>query len=146
MAKALVEMKSEYAVLSEALKATSAAATDPGSKAESKYDTRSLEMSYLAAGQAQQADLMREGIDQLERLKLPEFSMTDAIELGALVEVVKDGEWVSYLLLPVGGGVEIEEEGVRITTLTIESPLFEELKGKKIGESLADGSVVSEVS
>lgn len=144
--KTLTKLIDEHDALAKALEASSAAATDPDSKAEGKYDTRSLEMSYLAAGQARQAEGLQDAIQQLERFALPEFAITDAVGLGAMVELEKDGDWTSYLLLPVGGGIEVEEEGVVVTTLTTESPLFTELKGKKIGEEVAGGSTVSEVS
>ncbi|MEM9081461.1 MAG: hypothetical protein AAGC74_12300, partial [Verrucomicrobiota bacterium] len=50
------ELAGRLAALGRAVSDSAAAATDPDSKAESKYDTRSLEMSYLAAGQARQAE------------------------------------------------------------------------------------------
>ena len=142
----LEALKAELGALTRALEASSAAATDPGSKAEGKYDTRSLEMSYLAAGQARQAEGLQDAIQQLERFELSEFAITDAIDLGAMVELERDGEWTSYLLLPVGGGIEVEVEGTVVTTLTTESPLFAQMKGKRIGEEVGVGVTVSEVS
>ena len=50
--KIRMELKASLEGLTKAALDAHAAATDPGSKAESKYDTRSLEASYLAAGQA----------------------------------------------------------------------------------------------
>jgi len=50
-----------------------AAATDPDAKAESKYDTRGLEASYLAAGQAKQAETLAEAIQALESASFPDF-------------------------------------------------------------------------
>ncbi|MGJ8725731.1 MAG: hypothetical protein ACSHYB_14315 [Roseibacillus sp.] len=145
LGKTLIKLREEYGALEKALNASSAAATDPDSKAEGKYDTRSLEMSYLAAGQAQQAETLQVAIAQLERFEVREFLITDAIDLGARVELEKEGEWVHYLLLPVGGGIEVEEDGMVVTTLTTESPLFARLKGKRIGEDVGGGLTVSEV-
>lgn len=146
LSKVLEELAREHAALAKALDDSSAAATDPGSKAEGKYDTRSLEMSYLAAGQARQAEGLLESVQQLERFELREFAITDAIDLGALVELEHEGDWSQFFLLPSGGGIEVEEEGVTVTTLTPESPLFAQLKGKKIGERTENGSTVTEVS
>ena len=146
LSKALLALTREHAALAKALSDSSAAATDPGSKAEGKYDTRSLEMSYLAAGQARQAESLTEAMQQLERFELPQLAITDAIDLGALVEVEREGEWSHYFLLPAGGGIEIEEEGVQVTTVTPESPLFSQLEGKRIGEVLENSGTVSEVS
>ena len=146
LSRTLEALQAELGALTKALDASSAAATDPGSKAEGKYDTRSLEMSYLAAGQARQAEGLQDAILQLERFALPEFAITDAIDLGAMVELERDEEWTRYLLLPVGGGIEVEEGEVTVTTLTTDSPLFAQLKGKRIGEEVGSGATVSEVS
>ncbi len=146
LSQVLSKVRVEHAALAKALQDSSAAATDPDSKAEGKYDTRSLEMSYLAAGQAQQAEALAKTLGQLERWQIPDFAITDAVDLGALVEVEKDGEWNHFFLLPAGGGVELEEEGLQVTTLTPESPLYSQLAGKRIGEVVPSGSTVTEVS
>ena len=49
--------------LSQAARDAHAAATDPGSKAESKYDTRSLEASYLAMAGMARAGLAPAALD-----------------------------------------------------------------------------------
>lgn len=146
LTKVVTALVAEHAALAKALGDSSAAATDPGSKAEGKYDTRSLEMSYLAAGQARQAEGLLESIEQLKRFELPTYTITDAVDLGALVEVEQGGEWSHFLLLPVGGGIELEEDEMQVTTLTPDSPLFAQLEGKKVGERMETGSMVSEVS
>jgi len=50
------ELRARFERLAAAAREAHAAATDPGSKAESKYDTRNLEASYLATGQARQVE------------------------------------------------------------------------------------------
>lgn len=144
--KVITTIRKEHEALTRALADTSAAATDPDSKAESKYDTRSLEMSYLAAGQAKQAEQLGEALQQLEKFQLPEFALNDPVDLGALVELEQDGIWNYFLLLPAGGGVEVSEGELSATILTPESPLFTLLKKKRIGEPLENGATVSEVS
>ena len=52
----IAELGGRLSRLSKAAIEAHAAATDPGSKAEGKYDTRSLEASYLATGQARQVE------------------------------------------------------------------------------------------
>lgn len=113
-----------------------AAATDPGSKAEGKYDTRSLEASYLAAGQARQVDELADTVRVFETLRLPDFGMDDAIDVGALVEVDLAGEPAWFLLVPAAGGTVIAHEGMEITLLTPASPLYRKLAGLRIGDSL----------
>ncbi|MEI6656278.1 MAG: transcription elongation factor GreAB [Verrucomicrobiota bacterium] len=125
-----------------------AAATDPGSKAEGKYDTRSLEASYLAAGQARQVDELAASVRIFETLAcLPEFAMEDSIDAGALVEIELHGESCHMLLVPAAGGMVIEEQGLEITLLTPASELYQKLLGMRVGDSLEDPALrVTEVS
>jgi len=73
------ELKASMERLAKAAFDAHAAATDPGSKAEGKYDTRSLEASYLAAGQARQVDRLAAAIMVFETFTLPHYTMEDPI-------------------------------------------------------------------
>ena len=130
------ELRSQLDRLSKAAMEAHAAATDPGSKAEGKYDTRSLEASYLAAGQARQVDELAESVRIFESLTLPDFAIDDEIDAGALVEVVLNGETTFFLLVPASGGLVMNYEGSEITLLTPESGLYRKLMGMHAGESL----------
>jgi hypothetical protein len=143
MKSALLEqIRSELRVrldrLSKAALEAHAAATDPGSKAEGKYDTRSLEASYLAVGQAKQVDELSEARRIFEALALPDFSMDDAIDAGALVEVEIAGASSFFLLVPASGGLLVSHQGLEITLLTPASPLYQKLLGLRVGDTLAD--------
>lgn len=122
--------------LSRAAFEAHAAATDPGSKAEGKYDTRSLEASYLAAGQARQVDELAESVRVFETLSLPDFEMDDEIDAGALVEVELNGETQFFLLVPASGGLVIVHEGLEVTLLTPDSALYRKLLEMRAGDSL----------
>ncbi len=113
-----------------------AAATDPGSKAEGKYDTRSLEQSYLAAGQQRQLDEMVRVLRVLSGLELPDFSGFQPVDAGALVEVESAAGRVGFFLVPAGGGHELEDGGMLVTLLTPESPLYGRLLGLYVGDEL----------
>jgi len=114
-----------------------AAATDPGSKAESKYDTRSLEESYLATGQARQVKELAETLAVFEGLTLPDFSDDDVVDAGALVETRRagGGEVSWFLMAPSSGGLEVVYDGKEITLLSPDSPLYQKLVGLGVGES-----------
>ena len=131
-----VELRARLDRLSRAAFEAHAAATDPGSKAEGKYDTRSLEASYLAAGQARQVDELAESVRVFETLSLPDFAMGDEIDAGALVEVRLNGETTLFLLVPASGGLVIAHQGLEITLLTPESALYRNLLEMRVGESL----------
>ena len=140
------ELRSRFERLTRAARETHAAATDPGSKAEGKYDTRSLEASYLAAGQARQVDELADDVGIFEKLVLPAFGMEDEIGAGALVEVELGGESAWYLLVPGAGGLEVEWEGREVTLLTPSSALYRTLLGMRSGESAEEPELfVSEV-
>ena len=130
------EIRTRLARLAKAAMDSHAAATDPGSKAESKYDTRNLEESYLATGQARQVKELGETLRIFENLRLPDFPMGGKIAAGALVEVGRDGAKLLFLLAPSSGGLEIEYGGREITLLSPESPLYQNLLGKRTGDTL----------
>lgn len=130
------ELRARLERLAKAAMDAHAAATDPGSKAESKYDTRSLEESYLATGQARQVRELGETLRIFENLRPVDFSGGDEIGSGALVEVARGAEKLRFLLVPAAGGMEIFSDGKEITLLSPESPLYLALHGKRAGDAL----------
>ena len=130
------ELKASLDRLHRAASEARAAATDPGSKAESKYDTRSLEASYLASGQARQAQELGESLRILESWQPVDFAADDAIEAGALVRVSGAGGSSCFLLVPAAGGLEVEHNGEEVTLLSPASPLYQKLCGLRAGDSL----------
>ena len=136
LAQIRAELRARLERLSKAAYEAHAAATDPGSKAEGKYDTRSLEASYLAVGQARQVDELAESVRIFETLSFSDFEMDAEIDAGALVEAELNGETMYFLLVPASGGLVISYEGREITLLTPESALYRKLLGMRPGESL----------
>lgn len=136
--KIRVELRGCLERLAKAALDAHAAATDPDSKAEGKYDTRSLEASYLAAGQARQVDQLAEAVRVFEALTLPDFSMEDPIGMGALVEVDMRGETSLLLLVPAAGGMVLNMDGQEITLLTPASTLYQNLLGRRAGDFLEE--------
>lgn len=142
-----VELRSRFERLSGAARDAHAAATDPGSKAESKYDTRNLEASYLAKGQARQVEELADSVRIFESLVLPDFGIEDPIDAGALVEVELNGDTAFFLLAPVGGGMTLDHFGSELTVLTPDSPMYQRLIGLRMGDSLESPALwISEVS
>ena len=119
-----------------AAKAASAAATDPDSKAENKYDTRSLEASYLARGQAQRVAELQEALHAFETLNVRRFDAGHAASLSALITVkTEDGE-SHYFLGPAAGGTEIQHAGHEVMVITPGSPLGQKLTGRTVGDKV----------
>jgi|DewCreStandDraft_4_1066084.scaffolds.fasta_scaffold66557_3 hypothetical protein len=137
-------LAARVAAMESAAREAQAAASDPGSKAESKYDTRSLEASYLAAGQAQQVAELAEALRRFTGFEARHFEIDEPIGSGALVELSGERESSWYLLAPAAGGMTIEFDGLDITLLTPASRLYQSLLGKTIGEAVG-GATISDV-
>jgi hypothetical protein len=140
------ELRTRLQRLTVAARDAHAAATDPDAKAESKYDTRSLEASYLASGQARQVEDMADALRLLESFDPPDFRMEDPIDAGALVELSLDDETEYFLLAPASGGLSLLHQGREITLLTPSSRLYQAMLGCTLGSELPDsGHVVTEI-
>ncbi|HUK81763.1 MAG TPA: GreA/GreB family elongation factor [Verrucomicrobiae bacterium] len=111
-------------------RAMHADASDEQNKAEDQYDTRGLETAYLASSQARQATATEEALAAYQTLKLTKFTGKTPIDLAALVELESRGEHIWYFLGPKGGGIEVKE----VLVITPESPIGQQLIGKKTGE------------
>jgi len=130
----VASLQASLAVLQKAARASHAEATHESSKAESKYDTRGLEAAYLAGGQARQAKEILDSIDLYKALPLRDFESEEPIDLTALVELDSDGARAIYFIGPKNGGLEIKLQGEEITLITPQSPLGQNLMGKKAGQ------------
>lgn len=109
-------------------------ATHEQNKAENKYDTRGLEASYLARGQSRQAAETEKDIQQFESLAVRPFEPKEPIALGALVELEsKDGRSF-YFIGPRAGGTEVVHDEKEVLVITAQSPLGQQLLGKKQGD------------
>ena len=134
--KIIAQLAEEVESYARSARASQAEATDEQSKAENKYDTRGLEASYLAHGQSRQAAETEEAIGQFRGMVLRNFEADDAIDIGALVEVDRQGEVARYFIGPRAGGTEIVHAGKTVLVITPQSPLGQQLMGAKAGERL----------
>ena len=111
-------------------------ATHEESRAESKYDTHAIEASYLAAGQAERAEDLALTLQTFALTKFPDFSPNAPIAVGALVDVLFEGERSYYLLAAAGGGTSCDINGRELTVLAPSAPLARKLIGAKAGDIL----------
>jgi len=133
--KKIVEaLRENLEMLHKAARASHAEATHESSKAESKYDTRGLEAAYLAGGQARQAREILDSIQFYQSLTVKNFAPDEPIDLTALVELEIDGRPSTYFIGPRNGGLEIEFQRQEVTVITPQSPLGQNLMGKKTGD------------
>ena len=132
--KIIARLTSELAVYFKAAQASRAEATHEQSKAESKYDTRGLEASYLARGQSKQAAELEAAIAEFAKLDPRKFGAGEPIGIGALVELEFGGEKSIYFLGPRAGGTEVVQDKKEILVITPQSPLGAQLMGRKPGD------------
>src|SRR5580704_13110950 len=95
-------------------------ATHDEAKPENDKDTRALEQSYLARGQAARIDELRASIAEVNALPVRGF-VESRVALGALVTLEEDGQESTLLLASGGGGERLA--GGRVQVVTPRSPL-----------------------
>lgn len=106
-------------------------ATHTEARAENPKDTRGLEQSYLARGQAQRVAELEAGVAAVTALALRTFAPGDPIAISALVTVDDDGEAKRLFLAPHGGG-SVLAGGVQVVTPS--SPLGRAVLGCTVGD------------
>lgn len=132
----LTALRDELQTYVRAAKSARAEATDEQSRAENKYDTRGLEASYLAAGQARQVVELEAAIAAFEALPGRKFGPGEGIGLGAFVELEQGGERMFYFIGPSAGGTEAKCGKQDVLVITPQSPLGGQLQGRKQGDRL----------
>jgi transcription elongation GreA/GreB family factor len=128
-------LRDELASASRVAKETADAANHPEARPENDKDTRKIELSYLAAGQAARAKELEAGLALLSQLSARQFRASDALAVGALVELDVGGKEQRVLLSPAGGGLKLRDERGEISVVTPSSPLGRELLGKSAGDA-----------
>lgn len=146
IAKIIEVLTGELEGYTRSARAAHADATSEQSKAENKYDTRGLESSYLARGQSRQAAEVMRAMQQFGALVVREFADGEAIHVGALVVLERKGERLTCLVGPGAGGTEVLCEGRGVLVITPDSPMGQQLIGRKQGERVEIGAGRASVS
>ncbi|MBX2993915.1 MAG: GreA/GreB family elongation factor [Bdellovibrionaceae bacterium] len=131
----IASLEQELEALIRAARATYEAATHEESKPENEYDTFALESSYLAGAQSKRAGEIDEVLSMFKTAEFKTFSKTDVISATALVQVESKGKKSLVLIMPKGGGVNLNFEGQMVQVITPHSSLGEALLGLKVGDT-----------
>lgn len=115
---------------------TQAGATHEESRPENDKDTRAVEASYLARGQAQRVVDLENALARIGALVARPFAVDAPAALGAIVHVEDEDNALWYLLAPAGGGIRLRVQAVEITVITPESPVGRALLGKCQGDDV----------
>ena len=135
----ITQLEANLAQASDAALESAESATHEEARAESKYDTRGLETSYLASGQARHALELKESLDAIRNFTLPTFDRSSPIALGAIITTLSSNGRETYFLVPGIGGIELSTEQGPLTVITSKSPIGSELIGKQTGDRIQAG-------
>jgi transcription elongation GreA/GreB family factor len=127
----------DLAVFSVAAKTAHEASIHEENIPDNKYDTLSLEASYVAQGQANRAQEIKRALHAYRTLALQRFEEDAPIRLTALVTLeAEDGETRTVFIGPDEGGMKLNLDGEEILVITPGSPLGTDLIGKCVGDSV----------
>jgi transcription elongation GreA/GreB family factor len=131
-------LRADLATAEKAYRATTEAATHEESKPENDKDTRALEQSYLARGQALRVEELRTAVAEVSSMNVERRFDSGRAVLGALVTVADAaGQKATYWLVAHAGGSRLATGTVQV--VTPQSPLGRALVGKTAGD---EGEVV----
>ena len=109
-------------------------ATHGEAKAENDKDTRGLEQSYVARGQATRVVELENALVLIGMLRVEPWPGDAAIAAGALVTVREGVRTQRYLIAGAGGGVVLG--GGAVLVITPSSPLGRALCGRRAGDEV----------
>jgi transcription elongation GreA/GreB family factor len=132
-AELLAEVSAQLATAQAAHAAAIEGATHAEAKPENDKDTRGLEQSYLARGQAQRVADLEVAVSEITRLELRVFAARDPAAISAVVSVDEDGSEHGFFLVPHGGG-SVLSGGIQV--ITPSSPLGRALLGRRIDDEI----------
>ncbi len=129
----LVErLRSELEAMERAQAATVEGATSEEAKPENDKDTRALEQSYLARGQARRVEDLRDGLAKVMSMPVRPLAEGARIALGALVLIEEADSEQELWIAAYGGGGRLASGRVQVVTPS--SPLGGALIGKQAGD------------
>ncbi len=143
--KVLQVVEGNLGVLVDSAIAAKEFSTNEESKAENKYDTRGLEASYLASGQAQRAQKLQEQIYLLKKVNLQSYSKEASVGIGSVIELHVNESLKKHLFVLPSGGVEVHFGDIMIQTITIESPIGMNIHQQVVGHEFELNGKIYEV-
>jgi transcription elongation GreA/GreB family factor len=137
LASLIAQVEGEIATMRKAAYDAAEAATHAEAKPENDKDTRALEASYLAAGQAERVRELESALKLLVGLELRDIGKTTPICASAVItlEDVTARATTTFFMSPHGGGVRLDLDGASVQVVTPQSPLGKALLGRTHGDS-----------
>jgi transcription elongation GreA/GreB family factor len=131
--QALAELiAADLATRARAHRAASEAATHDEAKPENDKDTRALEQSYLARGEAMRVEELRAALAEVRSMPVRGLLPTEPVGVGALVTAQEGGNAQHLWIALHGGGARLGPGSIQV--VTPKSPVGRALMGKRIGD------------
>jgi transcription elongation GreA/GreB family factor len=130
----LDKLEERIEVMKTSAETTREGATHEESRAENDKDTRGLEASYLARGQAKRVVELQDDLAAIRHLPNRSFGPSEPISEGALILVEVDERHQCFLMVRRGGGVRVEVDGIEVQVLSPSSPVGRALLGCQQGD------------
>lgn len=132
----LSQARVDLDVALQAQRATMQGATHEEAKPENDKDTRALESTYLARGQAARVLELQEALAVLGQLRMHKAEPAGPIKVGSLIAVEEKGHLTWCYLVPAGAGRDLSVSGESIKVVSHRSPLGQALIGQFAGDDL----------
>lgn len=117
----------------KAFRTTHDHATEGEMKAEGKYDTRSIEASYLAGAQKVRVHEIERELALLNEIHLDH--PTNLVGVGCLVEIEFNKTVRPYFISPTTGGPILDIDGIPVVVISAFSPIGVEAIGLEVGDT-----------
>jgi transcription elongation GreA/GreB family factor len=132
-------LRESVTVAQKAQRAAAEEARDGATAAEKRENARvAQEYSSLAKGQGQRADKALAELAALASFRPQRLPAKAPITLGAIVEVEDESLGRTFILAPVGAGIELSGPGGDgfLSVVTPVSPIGKAVLGRRVGDSV----------
>ena len=123
----LDQLNAELEKAKAAYKTAKSTTQDADNKAESKWDTRSIEAGYLAGAQKVRVDELEMDVNVIEELSNTPLDKKPAVGIGSLVEIEHNGTTRKYFIAPAAGGFMVKLGDEVALVISVFSPIGNEV-------------------
>ena len=133
--KLIENLNNELDKAKEAYETAKFMTQDPEAKAESKWDTRSIEAGYLAGAQKKRVDELEMDVKMIEELAGEKHSKKKTVAIGSLVDIKFNGNVRKYFIAPTAGGTMVNIGGNIALVISVFSPIGNGVLDLEAGDS-----------
>jgi transcription elongation GreA/GreB family factor len=110
--------------------------THEESRAENDKDTRAIEASYLARGQAARVDELRDAVTHFEALQPIVQGPEEPVRAGSLLELEDESSRILCWLSVASATFEVDVDGRSIRVVSTRSPIGRALLGRLVEDDV----------